>query len=751
MKWRLHELNLDRATPACNDVESPSWFESMIPRSVLLPSVLAILAMLLGSPEGTAAENAALSQGPGWVDAGRVGTSTEAEDNWLVHGRTYAEDRHSPLTEINASNIDQLGLAWNYATGTKRGLEATPIVVDGVMYASGSWSIVFALDAKTGRELWRYDPKVPGWKARDACCDVVNRGVAVWKGRVYVGALDGRLIALDAATGAVVWQVQTTDITKQYTITGAPRVVKDLVIIGNGGADFGARGYFSAYDAATGEQRWRFYTVPASKTGPHEHEELIAAAKTWPANSLWESGLGGTVWDSMAYDPVLDLLYVGTGNGSVYHRERRSPGGGDNLYLASILALRPDTGELVWHYQTTPGEQWDYTATQQMILTDRVWKGKPRKLIMQAPKNGFFYVLDRETGELLSAEKFANISWASHVDIATGRPVERAEADWTLEAKMVAPHPMGAHSWHPMSFDAKRGAVYLATFELANLYIPDPKFVFKRGTFNTGEDWAELSELSAIGEPLRESTCDASRLVAWDVDSQTKKWEVIQDGVTAAGVLSTAGDLVFQGDASGSFSAYHADTGERLWSSPTGVAIMAAPITYRVDGEQYVAVLAGKGGAVGLFFSEVKTMNAGQVFAFKLDGKAVVPSNPKRPKGAVSVKPLDTSEAVLKKGRDVYGANCMRCHGPGAASTGLIPDLRFANVEVHNSWNDIVLGGTRAKNGMASFADLITEEEAQAVQAWVISRATRDPSALDHVVRWLADSSFCLHARWVTD
>ncbi|MFP8870996.1 MAG: PQQ-binding-like beta-propeller repeat protein, partial [Myxococcota bacterium] len=269
-----------------------------------LPSVLAILAMLLGSPEGAAAENAALSQGPGWVDASRVGTSTEAADNWLVHGRTYAEDRHSPLTDINASNIDRLGLAWNYATGTKRGLEATPIVVDGVMYASASWSIVFALDAKTGRELWRYDPKVPGWKARDACCDVVNRGVAVWKGRVYVGALDGRLIALDAATGALVWQVQTTDITKQYTITGAPRVVKDLVIIGNGGADFGARGYFTAYDAATGEQRWRFYTVPASKTGPHEHKELIAAAKTWPANSLWESGLGGTVWDSMAYDPV---------------------------------------------------------------------------------------------------------------------------------------------------------------------------------------------------------------------------------------------------------------------------------------------------------------------------------------------------------------------------------------------------------------------------------------------------------------
>ncbi|MFT5443614.1 MAG: quinohemoprotein ethanol dehydrogenase [Myxococcota bacterium] len=688
----------------------------------------------------------------GWVDAARVESPEQNADNWLVHGRTNDEARHSPLADINTANIDQLGLAWSYAVGSKRGLEATPIVVDGVMYATGTWSTVFALDAKTGRELWRFDPAVPRWKGRDACCDVVNRGVAVWKGRVYVGTIDGRLIALDAATGESIWQVQTTDPKMQYTITGAPRVVKDLVVIGNGGADLGVRGYFTAYDVATGEQRWRFYTVPSSKEGPHEHKELIEAAKTWPTNALWEAGGGGTVWDSMAYDAALDLLYVGTGNSSVYHQEHRSPGGGDNLFVSSILAVRPDTGELVWHYQTTPGESWDYTATQQIILADRIWKGKPRKLLLQAPKNGFFYVLDRVTGELLGAEKFVDVSWATHVDLATGRPVQRDEANWNDETRVISPHPMGAHSWHPMSYDAAKGLVFLPTFELANAYAPDPDFVYRRGAYNnSGEDWAEMSRMSEVMAPMKNSICEPSRLVAWDVDAQAKKWEVIQDRVTAAGVLSTAGDLVFQGDVTGDLVAYDAETGKRLWSAPTGVSIMAAPVTYRVDGEQYVAVLAGLGGVVGLAFADLKTENKGQVFAFKLDGKAKFPAVLKRPAGSVAVEPIDTSRAALDRGRGLYGEHCIRCHGPGAISTGLMPDLRHASAKVHASWDDIVLGATRAKDGMASFADLLTAEESQAIHAWVVERATHDPTVVDHMVRWLADSPFCVRSRWITD
>jgi len=712
--------------------------------TLFLTAALALFALAAGATESE-------TKSAGRVDASRVQSSEHNVDDWLVHGRTYDEARFSPLDQIDRDTVGKLGLAWSYDIGSKRGIEATPLVVDGVLYGTGTWSTVFALEAKTGREIWRFDPQVPRWKARDACCDVVNRGVAVWKGRVYVGTLDGRLIALDAATGESVWQVQTTDPSKPYTITGAPRIVKDLVVIGNGGADFGARGYFSAYDAATGEQRWRFYTVPASKLGPHEHPELTAAAETWPANALWEAGLGGTVWDSMAYDPELDLLYVGTGNSSVYHQEHRSPGGGDNLYLSSILAIRPDTGSLVWHYQTTPGEQWDYTATQQLILVDRTWKGTPRKLILQAPKNGFFYVLDRVTGELLGAEPFVNVSWATHVDLETGRPAQRDEAKWSHERKIVAPHPMGAHSWHPMSYDAARGLVFLPAFEMSNMYIPDPEFEFRPGAYNTGENWREAAALAQHMEPLRNSVCEPSRLIAWDVDRQKKRWEVVHEGVTAAGVLSTAGDLVFQGGVSGAFNAYDADTGALLWSAPTGVSIMAAPIAYRIDGEQYIAVQAGLGGAVGMVFAESKTRNAGRVFAFKLGGQANLPTTHPRAAGTVNVEPAAFTAETLERGRDLYGEHCMRCHGIGGVSTGLVPDLRLASAQVHATWNDIVIAGTRAKDGMASFADLVSAEDARAIQAWVIERATHDPTMLERLVRWIGDSPFCLPAAWTVD
>jgi len=688
---------------------------------------------------------------PGQVDAARIQAAVAQGDDWLTHGRTYAEDRHSPLRDINAETVNRLGLAWSYATGTKRGLEATPIVVDGVLYATGSWSVVFALDARTGREIWRFDPEVPKHKGRNACCDVVNRGVAVWKGRVYVGTIDGRLIAIDSATGRPVWDVLTVDPDRPYTITGAPRVVKDLVIIGNGGADLGVRGYFGAYDAATGALRWRFYTVPANKNGPHEHPELVAAAKTWPANALWESGLGGTAWDSMAYDPELDLLYVGTGNSSVYNGAVRSPGGGDNLYLASILALRPETGRLVWHYQTTPGENWDYTATQQMILTDRVYRGKKRKLLLQAPKNGFFYILDRETGELLSAEPYVPVSWATHVDLETGRPAVREEADWSKEDRVIAPHVMGAHSWHPMSFDANRGLVYMSNFELAYLFMADSNFEYRNGEYNSGEDMAEMARLAEFLEPTNRMYCTPSRLVAWDIDRQQKRWEVERDIITAAGVLSTAGDLVFQGTIDGEFSAYHADTGEQLWSTDTGVGIMAAPVTYRVDGEQYVAVLAGAGGAVGGNFARIRNTNEGTLLAFKLGGAVPMPAVHARPAGRVTVARIDASRETLDRGRSLYGKHCMRCHGPGVVSSGLLPDLRHASREVHARWTDVVLGGTRAKDGMASFADLIDLEQAQAIQSYVIERAYHEPSALETLIAWLPESPFCVRSSWVTD
>ncbi len=673
-----------------------------------------------------------------------------AAGDWPLHGLTEREERFSPLAQIRRENVGELGLAWSYAPGTTRGLEATPIVVAGVLYATSSWSVVFALDAATGRELWRYDPEVSRAVGRDACCDVVNRGIAVWRSRVYLGALDGRLIALDAATGRLLWQVQTVDRTRPYTITSAPRVVKGKVILGNSGADFGVRGYVSAYDAQTGELAWRFYTVPASKRGPHEHPELARAAESWPADALFESGLGGTVWDAIAYDAELDLLYVGTGNSSVYDRHLRSPGGGDNLFLSSILALRPDTGRLVWHYQTTPAESWDYTATQQLLLADLELGGRVRKLLMQAPKNGFFYVLDRATGELLSADAYAQVSWAKRIDLATGRPVLRPEADWHLAPATVAPGVMGAHSWHPMAWSPRTGLVYIPSIEIAYRFYPEPDFRFRRGHFNSAEDFGAMSAAFEGFESAKFATCAPTRLVAWDPVARRKRWEVKRQTPIPAGVLATAGDLVFQGDDAGGLAAYDARNGELVFQSGPGIGIMAAPISYAIGGRQYIAVLAGVGGSAGTHYTAFDHVNQGQLLAFALGGSAALPVLAPRPAGVVEAPELAASAERVSRGRELYARHCMRCHGMGAHSSGLYPDLRFASREVHASWNDIVLGGLRAGGGMASFADVLDAEGAVAIHAYVSARARHEPTALERSAAWAAERA-CVPASWITD
>jgi len=372
-----------------------------------------------------------------------LATSVTAADSDGMH--------FSPLSKIDAGNVASLGIAWTYdgirvRGAVNRGLEATPIIVGGVMYVSGPWSIVYALDARTGHELWVYDPQVEGAWARKACCDVVNRGVAVWKGKVYVGSLDGYLIALDAHTGHLLWKTDTlVDRTRAYVVGDAPAIAGNNVVIGNGGADMGVRGYVSAYDLETGALAWRFFTVPGDPAKGFEHPELAAAAKTWDPHSRWEYGGGGTAWDSIVYDPELDLVYVGTGNAGPHPRWTRSPSGGDNLYLASILAIHASTGRLAWYYQTTPGESWDYTATQNMILADLKIGNQIRKVLLQAPKNGFFYVLDRRTGELISAEKYATVTWADRVDLASGRPVLAAQGDYEKGPSWFI-QPTGAHT-----------------------------------------------------------------------------------------------------------------------------------------------------------------------------------------------------------------------------------------------------------------------------------------------------------------
>ena len=695
------------------------------------------------------AEDPAPPQAEPVVDVVRLRAAAQEPDSWLTHGRTWDEQRYSPLVQIDRENVGQLGLAWSYETGTVRGLEATPLVADGVLYATASWSIVFALDAATGRELWRYDPGVPRWRIRFACCDVVNRGVALFDGKLFVGTIDGRLIALDAKTGVPVWEQQTVDPERPYTITGAPRVYDGRVIIGNGGADLGVRGYFSAYHANTGELLWRFYTVPASSEGPHEHPELVDAARTWSKQSMFETGLGGTVWDAFAYDPELGLVYAGVGNSSVYDREKRSPGGGDNLFLASILAVHLDTGRLAWHYQTTPREHWDYTATQHMILADLRIDGRDRKVILQAPKNGFFYVLDRATGELLSADPYVDVSWASHVDLSTGRPVERPEAQWSDHQAFVTPAPTGGHNWHPMTFSPRTGLVYIPSLSGTYLYAPDPAFEYLPGSWNTGEDLAAVSEQVA---DWRDAIpfCSPSHITAWDPVRKRAVFRVDHTDATPGGLLSTASDLLFQGTGAGNFSAYDATDGRRLWSVETGVGVMAAPITYRVDGEQYVAVLAGMGGSHGGHFARLAVENRGRVLAFKLGGRATLPSATALPRRTVQVPRSGATAEQLTLGQSLYARNCLFCHGVGAESSGLNPDLRFASAEIHEQWNDIVLGGRRQALGMPSFADRLDADGAQAIRAYVVERAHREPSLLERLARTLGQH-VCVPAAWVAD
>jgi len=635
-----------------------------------------------------------------------------------LHGRTPGEQRYSPLDQIHERNVAQLGLAWTYATGTTRGLEATPLVEDGVLYATGSWSSVFALDARTGRELWRFDPQVSGAVGARACCDVVNRGVALYAGRVYVGALDGRLIALDAKTGAPLWEVATTDPSLPYTITGAPRVVKGVVVIGNGGADIGVRGYVSAYDAESGALAWRFYTVPGDPALPAESPALERALPTWRGGEWWKQGGGGTVWDSLAYDPELDLLYVGTGNGGPWAQRLRSSG--DNLYLSSILALRPDTGELVWHYQTTPGEQWDYTATQHMILAELEIEGRRRRVLMQAPKNGFFYVLDRATGELISAEPYVPVTWAERVDTATGRPVEAPSARYGSErVTVLQPSPVGGHNWQPMSFHPGTGLVYIPALEMPFAFRDDPGFAFRPGRYNTGID-PQAGAMSMVESRV------VGALVAWDPVRQREVWRVEHAHVVNGGTLATAGNLVFQGTGRARFAAYRASDGERLFEAPTGTGVVAPPITYRVDGEQYVAVLAGLGGGLALASGDpppetLATGNAGRVLAWKLGGSLLLLEVAWRPPPVPAIDAHVDPQRVAR-GERHYFRYCASCHGPAAIGGGTLPDLRRAAPAVYEDLERIVLSGSRLARGMPGFGDFMGSEDVADLRTYLLSR-----------------------------
>lgn len=652
--------------------------------------------------------------------------------DWPLHGQDFGEKRFSELQSINRENVDQLGLAWNFEFDTNRGQEATPLVIDGILYTSSAWSKVFALDAVTGELLWNYDPVADGGVAAWGCCDVVNRGVAYADGQIFLGVIDGRLEALDAETGELNWSVRTTRADQHYTITGAPRIVEELVVIGNGGAEFGVRGYVTAYDRETGEQRWRFYTVPGNPEEGFEQPELEMAAETW-SGKWWQYGGGGTVWDAMAYDPALGLLYLGVGNGSPWNHVMRSEGEGDNLFLSSIVALDALTGSYRWHYQTTPGDSWDYTATQHMVLADLEWQGRQRQVLMQVPKNGFFYVVDRVTGELLAADKVVPVTWATHVDLETGRPVEADNARYLEGPVAIVPGPVGAHNWNPMSYDERQGIMYIPARVNRGNYRPyagEPHDPDARGMFTGMTTPMDRAARAYIEEHQPDfSAPESGQLVAWDVSEKRELWRKIEPGSAShnGGLLSTAGALLFQGKYDGRFVAYDKDNGRELWSTQAYSSIMGGPVTYEVDGEQYVAVLSGKGGGFPTGDRNSSTYEVspnGRLLVFKLGGESALPPYTPTPVEVPDFSPVVASlDGDAEEGTLLYGINCARCHGGGAVA-GFLPDLRFSAFAMSaDSWQTIVLGDALEARGMPSFHGALSESEVEHIRAYVINRA----------------------------
>ena len=653
------------------------------------------------------------------VDSASIKANTATSKDWPTYGLDYAETRFSKLNQINTDNVKNLGLMWSYNLESIRGVEATPVVVDGIMYVTASWSVVHAVDARTGKRIWSFDPGVDREKGYKGCCDVVNRGVALYKGKVFVGAYDGRLIALDAVTGNKVWEKDTiTDHSRSYTVTGAPRVFNGKVVIGNGGAEYGVRGYVTAYDAETGAQAWRWFVVPGDPGKPFEDDSMAAAAKTWdPAGKWWINGGGGTAWDSITFDPDLNLIYIGTGNGAPWNRNLRSPAGGDNLYLASLVALNADTGKYAWHYQETPGDNWDYTSTQPMILADIKIDGKPRKVILHAPKNGFFFVIDRTNGKFISAKNFVDVNWATGYD-AGGRPIEVPEARSPDKPFDSIPGPYGAHNWHPMSYNPQTGLVYLPA-QGVPLNMTGEKTLTQNAPapfkFGSTTGWNVGFTLNAVPP----KNLPFGRLIAWDPVKQKEAWHAEYVAPWNGGTLTTAGNLVFQGTADGRFIAYNATSGEKLWETPTGTGVVAAPATYTIDGVQYVSVAVGWGGVFGITQRATDKEGPGMVYTFAVGGKAPLPEFTKYQIGnllsGVKYDPKDVPD-----GTAIYVEACATCHGvPGVDKGGNVKNLGYSTTESIVNLKDAVFKGPYQNKGMPDFTGKLTDADVVKIQAFI--------------------------------
>jgi quinohemoprotein ethanol dehydrogenase len=633
-----------------------------------------------------------------------------AGNDWSSHGGGADESGYSRLDRIKASNIGKLGLIWSLDLPGESTLEATPLAINDVLYFTGSYGAVYAVEAGKGRLLWKYDPQT--WKFNPAKMHLIfpaNRGVAYADGRIFSAALDGRLFSLDAKTGKLLWSVETTTRESAQAITGAPRAFNGKVIIGQAGADFGVRGYVTAYEAATGRELWRFYTTPGSPEENRGDPAMERAAASW-TGEYWKSGTGGGVWDNITFDRELNRIYLGTGNAAPYDPVLRSPGGGDNLYTASIVALDADTGKYAWHYQVNPRDSWDFDCTQRMTLADLVIDGEARKVLMQAPKNGFFYVLDRRSGKLISAGKTGKVTWADHIDIATGRPAEEKNIRYESGEATIRPGPLGAHSWQDMSFSPRTGLVYIPYMQTGSH--------FSKSAPRAGEVSVGGLSITAVKEDPEDGK---GALLAWDPIRQASRWKVPLDTIWNGGTLATAGDVVFQGAADGYFAAYDAGSGQRLWRFNAGLGIIAAPISYMVQGRQQVSVLVGYGGsaALGSKFMHVGWKYGAQprlVLTFALDGKAVLPASAPPDMGvkAVDNPELDIRESDVEAGRKLFGA-CALCHGRDLVAAGApAPDLRESQVALDpDSFWAVVHDGALMSRGMPRFEALTREQVTQ--------------------------------------
>jgi quinohemoprotein ethanol dehydrogenase len=668
------------------------------------------------------------------VDNRSLGDEADGS-NWLAYGRTFSEQRFSPLDQINDRTIDRLKLAWSLDLDTFGHSQSSPLAVDGVLYFAVGYAWVHAVDARTGKLLWKYDPQTTKVAPQKLKMGWGIRGIAFWKGRVYTGTTDGRLLAIDAKTGKLAWSVQTVPLDDVRYITGAPRVFNGKVIIGHGGDDQSPiRGYVTAYDAETGKQVWRFWTVPGNPADGFESKAMAMAAKTW-TGEWWKLGGGGAVWNGMTYDPSFNRIYIGTSNGFPWNQKLRSPGGGDNLFLYSIVALDADTGEYIWHYQTSPGESWDYNSNMDITLADVTMDGKLRKVLMHAPKNGFFYVIDRETGKLISAEKIGKVTWAEKIDLATGRPVEAPGIRYESGEILIWPGGSGVHNWYQQSYSPKTGLAYIPTHDVPGYYndkgIDLAKWHPHPGTFtDNGVMYPDQDIPPEVGH---------SYLLAWNPVTQREGWKVETPGLFNGGTLATAGNLVFQGLVDGHLVAYAADSGKSLWRFNAHVAVAAPPISYSVGGKQYISVISGPPSSISSVVGSRSAQYGWQtrvhprrLLTFVLDGKATLPPTP-APVHAVPIgePPLEIDAVRMDRGRYYWQGRCQYCHGTAVISGGAAPDLRASAIPLsREAFSQVVREGTLVSRGMPRFDD-IGEEELDVLRDYIRARATQSARTAD--------------------